>query len=359
MSFPPLLLWAAARLSVPGLDSKRPSNIFPFNSDQLFKFSSSLQRAANRESRLLHLDRRDGWAASTASRPEGPTPPSTGLVTPTPVFWIVKTVKIRQSRRNTGPVRALQALGFPLDLSAPSPRPASTSAKNKLYSPDGALCQPLENGKRYLRYNLIQSNEIEGVFHLGSAAALGLLVLFQLNNAVVHIESDSLILKSAIIVRVLQNSNVALQMISKVACGELPPNVASCCELHEIISRETRFSSVDKGDDFPSTVALRLGAFRGEPSFTTLPADENAIVEFAPHHDLPALFESLIATIRALQADSDVSPFILAAYFHHLFLCTHPFSDGNGRLGRMIASLYLFRVQGPPLLIANSQRVIS
>lgn len=27
-----------------------------------------------------------------------------------------------------------------------------------------------------------------------------------------------------------------------------------------------------------------------------------------------------------MQADSGVSPFILAAYFHHLFLCTHPFS---------------------------------
>jgi hypothetical protein len=82
-------------------------------------------------------------------------------------------------------------------------------------------------------------------------------------------------------------------MISKVACGELALNVASYCELHEIISPETRFSSVDTGDGFPSTAALRLGFLRGEPSFTTLPADET-IVEFA----LPALFEGLIATIR-------------------------------------------------------------
>lgn len=122
-------------------------------------------------------------------------------------------------------------------------------------------------------------------------------------NAVVLIESDSLILKSDSIVRVLQNSNVVrgipffgLLQSSEVIAG--PSNDQQSCVRRA--SARRRFLLRAPRDYFSRDAFLlrRHGRWHSQHRLTTLPADENAIVEFAPHHDLPALFEGLITTIR-------------------------------------------------------------
>lgn len=45
-----------------------------------------------------------------------------------------------------------------------------------------------------------------------------------------------------------------------------------------------------------------------------------------------------------------------AAYAHHAFVCVHPFADGNGRVARALASIYLYRSPGVPLVIYQDQR---
>lgn len=49
-------------------------------------------------------------------------------------------------------------------------------------------------------------------------------------------------------------------------------------------------------------------------------------------------------------------PVIQAAYAHYAFVCVHPFSDGNGRVARALASVYLYRSPGVPLVIYADQR---
>ncbi|MBD3313632.1 hypothetical protein GF345_04275 [Candidatus Woesearchaeota archaeon] len=50
-------------------------------------------------------------------------------------------------------------------------------------------------------------------------------------------------------------------------------------------------------------------------------------------------------------------PLVLAALFHEKFERIHPFYDGNGRAGRMIANLILIRRGFPPLIIENNKRL--
>ena len=45
---------------------------------------------------------------------------------------------------------------------------------------------------------------------------------------------------------------------------------------------------------------------------------------------------------RAIAA-REVDPLILAPIFIHDFLCIHPFSDGNGRMSRLLTTLLLYR----------------
>ena len=53
------------------------------------------------------------------------------------------------------------------------------------------------------------------------------------------------------------------------------------------------------------------------------------------------------------QAASSV---VQAAYAHYAFVCIHPFSDGNGRVARALASVFLYRSPGVPLVVYQDQR---
>ena len=49
-------------------------------------------------------------------------------------------------------------------------------------------------------------------------------------------------------------------------------------------------------------------------------------------------------------------PFVLAAIFHHKFEKIHPFSDGNGRTGRMLMNYILMNANYPPSVIYKKTR---
>jgi Fic family protein len=54
--------------------------------------------------------------------------------------------------------------------------------------------------------------------------------------------------------------------------------------------------------------------------------------------------------------ESEYNPVVLAALAHHLFEAIHPFTDGNGRVGRLILNFMLVRVGYPPALILKDWR---
>lgn len=54
--------------------------------------------------------------------------------------------------------------------------------------------------------------------------------------------------------------------------------------------------------------------------------------------------------------ENRIHPLVLAIVFHHKFEKIHPFSDGNGRTGRMIANYLLLRSGFPPMIIHKKTR---
>jgi Fic family protein len=49
-------------------------------------------------------------------------------------------------------------------------------------------------------------------------------------------------------------------------------------------------------------------------------------------------------------------PILQAAYAHYAFILVHPFADGNGRVARALASVFLFRDASVPLMILADQK---
>nr|WP_150959280.1 Fic family protein [Aneurinibacillus sp. XH2] len=54
--------------------------------------------------------------------------------------------------------------------------------------------------------------------------------------------------------------------------------------------------------------------------------------------------------------ESKKHPVELAAMFHHRFVAIHPFSDGNGRVGRLAMNFILMQNGFPPAIIRNENR---
>lgn len=87
------------------------------------------------------------------------------------------------------------------------------------------------------------------------------------------------------------------------------------------------------------------GGFRETPG-TALKNDGTGELVYVPPqdaHEIRALMTALERYINQDAAEGNLDPLTCMAVIHHQFESIHPFSDGNGRLGRIINVLFLTR----------------
>lgn len=82
--------------------------------------------------------------------------------------------------------------------------------------------------------------------------------------------------------------------------------------------------------------------FRTTPG-TALKNDQTGALVYVPPQEGDAVRAHMAALERFINEDEpcDLDPLVKMAIIHHQFESIHPFSDGNGRLGRIINVLYL------------------
>ena len=88
----------------------------------------------------------------------------------------------------------------------------------------------------------------------------------------------------------------------------------------------------------------REEGFRSTPG-TALKNDRSGDIVYVPPQDATAIQAHMNALERFINDDgiSPLDPLIKMALIHHQFESIHPFSDGNGRIGRILNVLYLTR----------------
>jgi hypothetical protein len=74
-----------------------------------------------------------------------------------------------------------------------------------------------------------------------------------------------------------------------------------------------------------------------------------------PPMDTPAEMGRPVRELRSAEFAAS-HPALQAAYAHYAFVAIHPFADGNGRVARVLASAYLYRRPGVPLVIFADQK---
>lgn len=58
------------------------------------------------------------------------------------------------------------------------------------------------------------------------------------------------------------------------------------------------------------------------------------------------MVKHLSADIAAAEASGTIDPYTLASRYHHQFVMTHPFGDGNGRMSRLLLNVLLLKYAG-------------
>ena len=88
------------------------------------------------------------------------------------------------------------------------------------------------------------------------------------------------------------------------------------------------------------------GTFKNTQNYiTATDANGNRFVLFTPlpPFETPEAIERICESYNCVIDSQEIDPLILIPAFIHDFLCIHPFSDGNGRMSRLLTTLLLYR----------------
>lgn len=124
-------------------------------------------------------------------------------------------------------------------------------------------------------------------------------------------------------------------------------------ELHQIVTKSqdtyTVITAVGRQEqDLPK------GVYKTYPN-NPLHFASKTVHSYAPPSDTSPEMARLVDQIRSDRFEK--APSVLqAAYAHYAFVCVHPFADGNGRVARALASTFLYRGIGVPLVIFADQK---
>ena len=149
----------------------------------------------------------------------------------------------------------------------------------------------------------------------------------------------------------------ALNMALDVATGQMPKlTEAWIRELHRVACgpQTTVDVVVPIGEKFVrQKQSLLRGEYKRAPNHVTLP--DGSVHPYCPVDQVPFEVERLV---RELNDESFLAahPVLQVAFAHYAFVYVHPFQDGNGRVARALASVFLLRATSIPLLVYDDQQ---
>jgi len=186
----------------------------------------------------------------------------------------------------------------------------------RLAGEGGRLPNPHVLIRPFVQREAVLSSKIEG-----TQATLGELLASEAGAVVERSPED---------LREVSNYVVALEHgISRLK--RLPIGVRLMRELHEKLMKNVRGQHASPGH------------FRKIQNWIGLPGSTPATAAYVPPP--PREVRSCLMTWEKFVSESDLPPLVTIALAHYQFEAIHPFRDGNGRVGRLLITLFLVQRQ--------------
>ncbi|MBR1531031.1 MAG: Fic family protein [Eubacterium sp.] len=138
----------------------------------------------------------------------------------------------------------------------------------------------------------------------------------------------------------IQNSKAAYEKILSVFDDKPPIDEALLKEFHQILT-------VGTYDERRYSLGERPGEYKHR-DYVTGKKEVGALAE-----DVPEEINELLEELTDIGDDNALTA---AAYFHAKFENIHPFSDGNGRVGRLLMNYILLIHNHPPVIIYTEDK---
>jgi Fic family protein len=147
--------------------------------------------------------------------------------------------------------------------------------------------------------------------------------------------------------------DVAFKLVSDMAKEKEQPLTEQLIKnLNEIILVRPFWKEAITADGQDTRRLIKVGDYKEFPNSVRLQNGE--IFEYASPTETPIKMKELIDWYRT--EENNLDPVTLATMLHYLFVCIHPFDDGNGRVARLLMNFVLLRNNLPPVVIKSKDK---
>lgn len=196
------------------------------------------------------------------------------------------------------------------------------------------------------RWAAINTGAIEGLYEVDRGFTYSVAVSSAAWNAIEQVKGQFAASSIADAMR-------AYELVLDAATDQHPITQVWIRNLHETVtaSQDTYTVITEIGQQ---EQPLPKGKYKRYPN-NPLNFSTNVVHSYAPPVDTQAEMARFIDEISGKEF-AQAHAVVQAAYAHYAFVCIHPFADGNGRVSRALASTFLYRGIGIPLVVFADQK---
>ena len=148
--------------------------------------------------------------------------------------------------------------------------------------------------------------------------------------------------------------SVAIAHVRSIARSEQAIGAVDIRNINRIILKEPFWKYTESLDGQPTRKRIVPGDYKIQPNHVR--THSGKIHRFSEPSDTPAFMQKWVEGFRSnMQTMSFTLPLFLAES-HWIFLCIHPFDDGNGRTARLLTNYALLRNNLLPIVIKTQER---
>ena len=215
-----------------------------------------------------------------------------------------------------------------------------------------------EGAEQFARYSCVESNQLEGVFCLDgdSSRLLGRAGLCM--SSIEGISQHSRRKDPDKILSIIMNTQHCYNRIMALSNDNQEFSQYFLKELHhDLLHGDNVDVDVEKYENaIVHTAHLTpLGVYRRVPCFASHDQDGYQ-TRFCPGDRIEEEISWFVSCVTMILNGDNIDPYYAAAWIQHTYVRIHPFSDGNGRIGRLISSIPLLLSDLPPVFVSSKSK---
>lgn len=155
------------------------------------------------------------------------------------------------------------------------------------------------------------------------------------------------------VLAMIKDQHAAIESLYQFVGGERPMGTSYVKELHRLLTQHQ--DSYDAIDSLGRHVQRPLikGDWKKEDNFVEFQGGGR--IDFCPWSNVDPEMRNLLDWYNGYEGQN-VAPEVLAAWLHHRFVLIHPFTDGNGRVARCLATLVFLKPRWFPLVVTRDDK---